>query len=118
MVGEETFLWSLRHRHHGESGAYRDCCEVLGIRRDGGGRLTIVFSDGPGRLVPDGFMPTGFVGTTEGGVLNLHEPGTVRALLDEARSRGWQPEETSAREMDGWTLFDAVARSRNVVPPS
>lgn len=48
----------------------------------------ISFRAAPGRLVPDGFVHSGGVGTTEGGFLNLHEPGTVRAFLDAAMARG------------------------------
>ncbi|MFI6039890.1 hypothetical protein ACIBBD_38310 [Streptomyces sp. NPDC051315] len=41
--------------------------------------------------------------------LNLHEPGTVRALVDEARRRGLLPQ---AGELDGSTLFGAAAVGR------
>ncbi|WP_326770379.1 hypothetical protein [Streptomyces sp. NBC_01591] len=38
---------------------------------------------------------------TQGESLNLHEPGAVRALLDVALARGWQPGEQRAVEVDG-----------------
>lgn len=86
-VDSEIFLWSLEHEHRAEQDRYLDCREVLAIRRHGErGRLRIFFQDGPGRLVPDGYAHFGAVGTTEGGWLNLHEPGTVRALLAEVGS--------------------------------
>ncbi|MET8014035.1 hypothetical protein ABZU86_32585 [Streptomyces sp. NPDC005271] len=83
----------------------------------------ISFRAAPGRLVPDGFVHSGGVGTTEGGFLNLHEPGTVRAFLDAAMARGWDAKDPSAKEtketkeMDGWTLFDKVARRRSAGTP-
>lgn len=118
VVGEETFLWSLGHRHRREHDRYFDCRELLGIRRYGAyGRLTIVFADGPGRLVPDGIRQTGAIGTTGGDEINLHEPGIVRALLDVARFHGWRPEERGDLEMDGWALFDEVISRRNAAPP-
>ncbi|MET9406088.1 hypothetical protein ABZX90_09990 [Streptomyces sp. NPDC002935] len=40
----------------------------------------------------------------------LHEPGTLRALLDAALTQGWHADDPLVKEMDGWTLFDAAAR--------
>jgi hypothetical protein len=115
VVGSEIFLWSLGHEHRAEHGRYLDCREVLTIRRHGArGRLRIFFQEDPGRLVPDGYAHSGAVGTTEGGWLNLNEPGTVRALLVEARTTGWQPDDPSTEQIDGWTLFDTVASRRNM----
>ena len=113
-VGDETFLWSLRHKHHVEQGRTRDCREVLSIRRIGTrGRLLIIFREGPGLLAP-GFPGASGTVATRGsdGCLNLNEPGTVRALLDEATASGWQPEDPSTREADGWLFFDTVAARR------
>ncbi|WP_035791663.1 hypothetical protein [Kitasatospora mediocidica] len=119
VVGGETFLWSLGHEHRLEQGRYRDCRETLTIRRLGArGRLLIVFQAGAGRRVPDGYLPSGAVGAAEGGLLNLHEPGTVRALLDEAMTGGWHPNDPPAAQMDGWLLFDTVAVRRGVTPPA
>jgi hypothetical protein len=36
----------------------------------------------------------------------------VRALLDEALARGWQPERPEQLRLDGRLLFDAVADRR------
>jgi hypothetical protein len=58
------------------------------------------------------------LGTAEGGGLNLHEPGTVRALLAEAKTSGWQPDDPASAQADGWLLFDAVAARRNISPPA
>src|SRR5262245_38376216 len=109
-VGDESFLWTVRHKHRVEAGRFEDCREVLTIRRPGAiGRLLIVFARGPGCLIPDGRIPSGSVGTQDGVWLNLHEPGTVRALLDEARARGRGIQDGAAVEqVDGWALFAAV----------
>jgi hypothetical protein len=112
IVDGKTFLWSLGHTHRAlGDGHYEDCCETLVIRLfKVRGRLHIVFREGPDRLVPDGYlMPSGAVGTA-GGRLNLHEPGTTRALLDAALAQGWQPNDPLAKTIDGWTLFEAATR--------
>ncbi|MFC7104235.1 hypothetical protein ACFQQB_29615 [Nonomuraea rubra] len=41
--------------------------------------------------------------------MNLHEPGTVRALLDEAVRRGWDGDDPRTVCLDGWDLFTAAA---------
>jgi hypothetical protein len=72
------------------------------------GRLDVVFAEGPGRLVSGGFhMHEGAVARGDD-YLNLNRPGVVRALLDEALSRGWRPEDPRRAEFDGWAMFDAV----------
>ena len=119
VTSNGTFLWSLGHEHHVEQGRHQDCREVLTIRRLGArGRLLIVFREGPGRLVPDGHVHSGAVGTAEGGWLNLHEPGTVRALLAEATTSGWKPDDPSTEQADGWLFFDTVAAHRGISPPA
>ncbi|WP_225859271.1 hypothetical protein [Streptomyces albicerus] len=78
-----------------------------------GGPLRIVFAEGPGRYVPGGFpLGSGDVGYVRGGSLNLHEPGAVRALLDAAAARGWQPGERGAVEVDGRPLLEAATAAR------
>jgi hypothetical protein len=120
VVDGETFLWSLHHVHDAVgNGGFHGCREILVIRRfTARGRLHIVFRSGPDRLVPDGYvMPSGAVGTANGPLLNLHEPGTVRAFLDEALANGWQPDDPPTQEMDGWRLFDSVAARRGEERP-
>ncbi|WP_031524814.1 hypothetical protein [Streptomyces sp. NRRL F-5123] len=109
LVGEAAYRWSVRHRHHvPDAGGYDDCTEVVTLRRDGArGAVRVSFAGGPGHYVPDGILHSGAVGTDEG-FLNLHEPGTARALLDEALSRGWDPDVPSPLLLDGWALFTAV----------
>ncbi|MFC7741383.1 hypothetical protein ACFQXA_10885 [Nocardiopsis composta] len=61
-VDGRDHLWAVRHEHR--DGADRGCREVLAVRRDGDpGRLLIVFEGGPGRLLPDGYLHSGAVGT-------------------------------------------------------
>jgi hypothetical protein len=112
-VADTTYLWRVGHDHRYvedvATGRHRflDCREILTLRRLGSAaRLSVVFREGPGRLVPDGYLHSGAVGTANGSWLNLHEPGAARALLDEALARGWAPE--APAEFDGWPLFDAV----------
>ncbi|MEV6231192.1 hypothetical protein AB0L88_25365 [Saccharopolyspora shandongensis] len=113
VIDDATFLWSVRHQHHVEQDQRQLCREVLGIGLLGAvGRVRIVFEGGAGRLVPDGLLHSGGVGTG-GSWLNLHEPGTVRALLDEALANGWDPDDPSIKQIDGWLLFDAVSARRN-----
>ncbi|TDD47712.1 hypothetical protein [Saccharopolyspora elongata] len=113
VIDDVTFLWSVRHQHHVEQDRGQVCREVLAIGRAGApGRVRIVFQGGAGRLVPDGLLHSGGVGTG-GSWLNLHEPGTVRALLDEALAGGWDPTDPSTEQIDGWLLFDAVSALRN-----
>ncbi|MFD9691637.1 hypothetical protein ACFWXO_38425 [Kitasatospora sp. NPDC059088] len=109
-----VYLWTLRHHHRplqdGQSAECRKTLTLYPQPPSTGGPLHIVFAEGPGRYVPDGF-PTGSgdVGDVEGNSLNLHEPGAVRALLHAALARGWRPREPLAVEIDGWYLLEAAA---------
>ncbi|WP_166021655.1 hypothetical protein [Streptomyces chilikensis] len=115
-----TYLWRHRHSHRRPDGGRAvDCRQVLTLSTlptrpaTAGGRLRIVFADGPGRLVPGGaYTGSGHVGLVAGAVLNLHEPGAVRALLDVALARGWQPDVPGEVEVDGWSLLDEAAAGR------
>jgi hypothetical protein len=112
-----AYLWTLRHSHsHSGAGSGRSCCETLTLYPQPagtGGPLRIVFTEGPGRYVPGGApLGSGDVGYIRGASLNLHEPGAVRALLDAASARGWQPEGRRAVEIDGWSLLEAAAAAR------
>ncbi|WP_326700977.1 hypothetical protein OG909_28980 [Streptomyces sp. NBC_01754] len=106
-----VYLWTMRHRHRADDGGRSvDCRQTLTLAPQPvgtGGPLHIVFAEGPGRFVPGGApLGSGDVGLTRGKSLNLHEPGAVRALLDAALARGWQPGERRAVEVDGWTLLE------------
>ncbi|WP_211240935.1 hypothetical protein [Hamadaea tsunoensis] len=111
VVDQATYRWTNSHSHHAELAAdgtplYHDCTEHVTIRRDGTpGRLDVVFASGPGRLVSNGILHTG-AAVRGDDYLNLNRPGVVRALLDEALGRGWQPSAPGRAELDGWTLID------------
>ncbi|MER0477815.1 hypothetical protein ABR737_05515 [Streptomyces sp. Edi2] len=112
-----AYLWTLRHSHRvQDSGRATDCSETLTLYPQPAGTgspLRIVFVEAPGRYVPGGFpMGSGDVGYVRGASLNLHEPGAVRALLDAAAARGWQPGEWRAAEVDGWPLLEEAAAAR------
>ncbi|WP_037694427.1 MULTISPECIES: hypothetical protein [Streptomyces] len=114
VVDGHTYTWSVRHSHSRPGGGARDCCESLTVHLTGArGHLRMVFRERPGRLVPDGYwMVSGEVSLSASESLLLHEPGTVRALMEEARARGWRPDGPSGMEIDGWTLFEAALRRR------
>lgn len=105
VVDEHTrCLWRVRHRHGDRE---QPCAEVLGLNRDGV-HTRIVFLAGPGRYAGDGgYTHSGGVGDRDHH-LNLHEPGVVRALVDEAGRRGLL---ASGGEVDGWELIAAVAEA-------
>ncbi|WP_406503605.1 hypothetical protein [Streptomyces sp. NBC_00212] len=108
-----VYMWTLRHRHTVlDNGRSADCRQTLTLSPQPsgtGGPLRIVFAAGPDRYVPGGApLGSGDVGYIRGGSLNLHEPGAVRALLDAALARGWQPAERRAVELDGWPLLQAA----------
>ncbi|WP_369169298.1 hypothetical protein AB5J49_15935 [Streptomyces sp. R28] len=109
-----TYLWSVRHQHgdgEGEGDVHRD---VLHLTLDGV-RTRIVFREGEGRAVSYGHAYVGCVATGPGKLLNLREPGVVRALVDEATARGLLP---GAAELDGWELFDAVLSRAAAATPA
>ncbi|MFJ9547223.1 hypothetical protein [Streptomyces erythrochromogenes] len=114
VVDGHTYTRSVRHSHSRPGGPDRDCCEALTVHLTGArGALRIVFREGPGRLVPGGWaMVSGEVSLATTESLYLHEPGAVRALMEEARERGWRPDGPSGMEIDGWTLFEAALRRR------
>ncbi|WP_077798806.1 hypothetical protein [Streptomyces sp. JHA26] len=101
--GATAYVWSVRHRHS----VTGPCQEVLALSRDGT-RTRLVFRGGGGRYVPDGFLPSGCVAVGDDS-LNLHEPGVVRAFVDEAARRGLLDR---SAELDGWELFPAVVAAR------
>lgn len=102
VVGAVAWRWSVHHRRGGGG-------EVLTLHREAaGGTLRIVFRAGPGRLFSDALWQTGAVGSSDtGAVLNLHQPGVVRGLLDAAAARGALADlaTRAEREIDGWPLF-------------
>ena len=118
LVGTEEFRVSRQHEHPvaDETGRRGGCQETLVLRRrTGRGRVHVIFAPGPGRsvyYVDSAYVATNGAVATEAGWLNLCEPGTVRAFLDEALALGWDPDDPPTMELDGWLLFDAVAARR------
>ncbi|MFF4341787.1 hypothetical protein ACFY00_17860 [Kitasatospora sp. NPDC001540] len=117
VVEGRVYLWTLRHSHRSPDGdRSAGCRETLTLHPQparSGGPLRVVFAERPGSYVPGGFpLGSGDVGDVHGSSLNLHEPGTVRALLDAATARGWHPDGPSAVEVDGWLLLEAAAAAR------
>ena len=115
VVCETVWLWSVAHAHTAVRDAegrhvHPDCRELLTLRRadDRHAQLRLVFRSGDGRFASDGTGADGSVGTRDRD-LNLHEPGAVRRLLDEAAARDLLPDAHGVTERDGWPLFDAVA---------
>ncbi|MBB4744138.1 hypothetical protein BJY16_007597 [Actinoplanes octamycinicus] len=108
-------MWSVGHLHDrvdapGRPPVYLDCRDILKIRRHRArGLLEVVF-----REKADGPLSSGAVLSGAGRALNLHEPGTARAFLDEALRGGWQPDHPAPVEVDGWVLFDAVLGRRRM----
>jgi hypothetical protein len=104
-----TWLWSHRQKR-GRDGIWRD---ALTLYHDGV-RVRFVFLAGPagsGRYTTEGRLWfEGCVADGRGNLLNLREPGVVRALVAEAGRRGLLPERGGGPvELDGWDLFAAVA---------
>ncbi|MGW2864443.1 hypothetical protein [Streptomyces sp. NPDC001205] len=119
VADERVYMWTMRHSHRRDpDGRFVDCRQILTLSPQSAGTcgpLRIVFADGPGRYIPGGApFGSGDVGFTRraGADLNLHEPGAVRALLDVALARGWQPGQRRAVEVDGWLLLEAAAAAR------
>ncbi|WP_146772008.1 hypothetical protein [Lentzea atacamensis] len=67
------------------------------------GEFVVVFQSGDGV-----YAHAGAVRHPDGRILNLNLPRVIRAMLDEAAARGWQP--AARTKFDGWQLFDAVHR--------
>ncbi|MGW7329348.1 hypothetical protein ACWGIU_12325 [Streptomyces sp. NPDC054840] len=108
-----TYLWTVRHAHRVlEDGGCRKTLTLHSQPSGTGGLLRLVFDEGPGRYVAGFTTGSGEVGETGVGALNLHEPGTVRVLLDAALARGWQPEEKRETKADGWTFLEAAVAAR------
>ncbi|MFG2750639.1 hypothetical protein [Streptomyces xanthophaeus] len=109
-----TYRWGVRHGHRVlEDGGCRKTLTVYADPPGSGGLLRLVFDEGPGRYVSGFTTGSGEVGAVGIGALNLHEPGTVRVLLDAALAAGWRPDERRQTRIDGWThLGAAVAAGR------
>ncbi|MEU3251565.1 hypothetical protein [Streptomyces sp. NPDC006997] len=113
VVDERTaYDWTLRHSHAPDGG----CRETLTLYRDPRTVTRIAFGSGEGRYVAEGYWYSGSVTDGRGNLLNLHEPGVVRAFVDEADRRGLLAAPGAGTvEVDGWELFRAVVRGRQAL---
>ncbi|MCB5179233.1 hypothetical protein [Streptomyces antimicrobicus] len=118
LVAEgRTYLWTVRHGHRVlEGGGCRKTLTLHAQPSGTGGLLRIVFDEGPGRYVAGFTAGSGEVGAVGVGALNLHEPGTVRFLLDAALARGWEPGERRETAVDGWGFLEAAVARPHVSP--
>ncbi|GAA1624201.1 hypothetical protein GCM10009679_31520 [Saccharothrix algeriensis] len=120
-MGQVTYRWTVSHTHRVEvvDGVRRlhDCSDHVRLGRDGApGRLNVVFAEGPGRVVSGGGYTHAGAVSRDGDYLNLNRPGVVRAVLDEALHRGWQPEQHA--ELDGWAMYDGVLTRLRAAEPA
>ncbi|MEB3964496.1 hypothetical protein OKJ48_30335 [Streptomyces kunmingensis] len=109
VVHDRVYGWCFAHRHDRTRG-HPGCRSTLTLWRHGSrARLCLVFRPADDRVISDCFFDSGAALRMPDQVyLNLHEPGTVRALLDEALARGLFPAGPGTTEVDAWPLFDAV----------
>ncbi|WP_405786618.1 hypothetical protein OG753_40005 [Streptomyces sp. NBC_00029] len=108
-----TYMWTVRHGHHvPENGGCRKTLTLHAQPPGTGGLLRFVFDEGPTRYVSGFTTGSGEVGEVGVGALNLHEPGTVRVLLDAALARGWQPGERRETKADGWSFLGTAVAAR------
>jgi hypothetical protein len=114
VLGGATYLWRVSHRHRVVDRPGRDvrgCAEMLTVYLDGHPRapLRVVFAEGDGvgreyiersGVVVD-YRVEPFAAT------NLHEPGTVRRLVELALARGWDPASERQPHLieDGYSLL-------------
>ncbi|EST27933.1 hypothetical protein M878_23945 [Streptomyces roseochromogenus subsp. oscitans DS 12.976] len=110
VLGGTVYGWCFWHRHDRVRG-YPGCSSTVTLWRPGSrARLRLVFRPASDRIIADGCHDEGAaIRLPDREYLNLHEPGSVRALLDEALARGLFPAAGPVEaEVDGWPLFDAV----------
>lgn len=108
VVGDTTWHWTVRQR---SNVAYDHCHLKLSLYPDGprGRRLALLFSPSEGRVVSNCYFDSGaLVRLPDHTYLNLHEPGTVRRLLDAAAPTLDLHPSTHTLELDGWAYFDTI----------
>lgn len=108
VVGDTTWHWTIRQRSRV---AYDHCHLKLSLYPDGprGRRLVLLFSPAENRVVSNCYFDSGaLVRRSDHTYLNLHEPGTVRRLLDAAAPALTLHPTAQTVELDGWPYFDAI----------
>jgi hypothetical protein len=110
VVDGTTWHWTVRQRSRV---AYDHCHLKLSLYPDGprGRRLVLLFSPAQNRAVSNCYFDSGaLVRLSDHTYLNLHEPCTVRRLLDAAAPTLALHPHTHTVEVNGWPYFDAVAQ--------
>ncbi|WP_037605526.1 hypothetical protein [Streptacidiphilus rugosus] len=108
VVDGTEYRWCFGHRWDPVRGYPGSRSTVTLWRPEGVARLRLVFRPTTDRHIADGFFDEGAaVRLPDRAYVNLHEPGNVRALFEEAMARGLFPQSGQA-EADGWPLFDAL----------
>ncbi len=108
VVGDTTWHWTVRQR---SNVAYDHCHLKLSLYPDGprGRRLALLFSPSENRVVSNCYFDSGaLVRLPDHTYLNLHEPGTVRRLLDAAAPNLARHPNAHTLEVNGWPYFDAI----------
>lgn len=108
VAGTHTYLWRVRHMH--DAG----CEEILSIRRASSpsGRA-LHFRPGTGFVMPNGgTSASGVVGDSAGRMLNLNEPGTVRAFVDALTASVWPAADRKYLHLDGWEWFELTVHGQ------
>ncbi|MFI6943112.1 hypothetical protein ACIBI4_27935 [Streptomyces sp. NPDC050418] len=108
VTDDAVYEWCFAHRHDRVRG-YDGCRSTVTLWRPGSrARLRFVFRPGPDRLIAEcSFDQGAAVRMPDRAYLNLYEPGSVRALLDEHLTHEPFPD-SGTTEVDAWPLFDAV----------
>lgn len=120
VVGDTTWHWTVRQLPHSRRrGSERDpqrvardhCRLKLSLYPEGPRRRRLVLLFGPSedRTVSNCYFDSGaLVRRSDHTYLNLHEPGTVRRLLDAAAPNLDLDPSAQTVEVDGWPYFDAI----------
>lgn len=111
-TGRDVWYWTVRQRVRP---VYADCRLTLALfTRQSGRRLVLVFAPCATGAVSNSYFAAGTVARLpDGTCLNLHEPGTVRRLLDAARPVLEVRSSEQSLEVDGWFYFAEVAGCRD-----
>jgi hypothetical protein len=116
VVGDTTWLWTVRRRSHR---AHGHCRLKLTLYPEGPGRrrLVLVFAPAENRVVSSCYFAAGdLVRLPDHTWLNLYEPATVRRLLDAAAPALDHSPSAHTVELDGWPYFDTITALTPAAP--
>ncbi|MDT0573758.1 hypothetical protein RM704_41025 [Streptomyces sp. DSM 3412] len=117
VVGDTTWHWTVRQLPHRVTRG--DCHLKLSLYPGGarGRRLVLLFRPSQDRVVSNCYFDSGaLVRLSDHAYLNLHEPGTVRRLLDAAAPDLDLHPRAHTVERDGWPYFDAITETEAPLP--